>query len=165
MTSSTPNTPLNIKPKLLDQVKSSTPQFIVFDESQTNDEVIVDLLFENISSHELIQISRKDIINGQKIFYNPIKNLIDINNQFNPNNILALQDTSDQYFKKYPIKLDEKIPVVGNGPNGNNVYIDSSNNLIIETVNTSKDEQLEIQITKLLLSMKVVLQTLLQLSI
>ena len=75
MTSSTPNTPLNIKPKLLDQVKSSTPQFIVFDESQTNDEVIVDLLFENISSHELIQISRKDIINGQKIFYNPIKNL------------------------------------------------------------------------------------------
>ena len=147
MTSSTPNTPLNIKPKLLDQVKSSTPQFIVFDESQTNDEVIVDLLFENISSHELIQISRKDIINGQKIFYNPIKNLIDINNQFNPNNILALQDTSDQYFKKYPIKLDEKIPVVGNGPNGNNVYIDSSNNLIIETVNTSKDEQLEIQIS------------------
>lgn len=147
MTSPTPTTPITIKPKLSDQVKSSTPQFIIFDETSNNDQIIVDLLFEDISSHELINISRNDIINGQKIFYNPIKNLVDIQSQFNPNNILALQDTSEQYFKKYPIKLDEKIPVVGNGPNGSNVYIDDNNNLVIETVNNARDEQIEIQIS------------------
>lgn len=147
MVDPTPSVPATIKPKLNDQVKSSTPQYILFDESSSNDQQIVDLLFENVAAHELINISRSDIISGQKVYYNPIKNLIDIQSQFNPNNILKLQDTSDQYFKKYPIKLDEKIPVVGNGANGTNVYLDGDGNLVIETVNNAPDEQVEIQIS------------------
>lgn len=147
MVDPTPSVPATIKPKLNDQVKSSTPQYILFDESSSNDQQIVDLLFENVAAHELINISRNDIISGQKVYYNPIKNLIDIQSQFNPNNILKLQDTSDQYFKKYPIKLDEKIPVVGNGANGTNVYLDGDGNLVIETVNNAPDEQVEIQIS------------------
>lgn len=141
-----PNIPATIKPRLSDQVKSSTPQYIVSDQEGVNEEAIVDLLFEDISSHELIKIARNDNINGQKFYYNPIKNLVNIQNQFNPNNILKLQDTSEQYFKKYPIKLDEKIPVVGNGANGTNVYFDSSGNLVIETVNNLADEQVQIEI-------------------
>ncbi len=147
MVEPTPGVPSTIKPKLNDQVKSSTPQYILFDESSVNDQQIVDLLFENIGAHELINISRNDSINGQKVYYTPIKNLIDIQSQFNPNNILKLQDTSDQYFKKYPIKLEEKIPVVGNGANGNNVYLDNDGNLVIETVNNASDEQIEVQIS------------------
>ncbi len=147
MVEPTPGVPSTIKPKLNDQVKSSTPQYILFDESSVNDQQIVDLLFENIGAHELINISRNDSINGQKVYYTPIKNLIDIQSQFNPNNILKLQDTSDQYFKKYPIKLEEKIPVVGNGANGNNVYLDNDGNLVIETVNNASHEQIEVQIS------------------
>jgi hypothetical protein len=141
-----PPLPSTIKPKLNDQVKSSTPQYILYDDVNTNTDIIVDLLFENIGAHELVNISRNDNINGQRLFYNPIKNLVDIQSQFNPNNILKLQDTSEQYFKKYPIKLDEKIPNQGNGQNGSNVYFDSNGNLIIETINNVTDEQLEVQI-------------------
>lgn len=141
-----PPVPTTIKPKLSDQVKSSTPQYILYDESNTNSEIIVDLLFENLSSHELVNIARNDNINGQKFFYNPIKNLVNIQAQFNPNNILRLQDTSEEYFKKYPIKLDDKIPNQGNGVNGTNVYFDVDGNLIIETVNNAIDEQVEVQI-------------------
>jgi hypothetical protein len=141
-----PPLPTTIKPKLSDQVKSSTPQYILYDDSNTNSEIIVDLLFENLSAHELVNIARNDNINGQRFFYNPIKNLVDIQAQFNPNNILRLQDTSEEYFKKYPIKLDDKIPNQGNGANGSNVYFDADGNLIIETVNNAIDEQVEVQI-------------------
>lgn len=142
----TPPIPLTIKPKLSDQVKSSTPQYILPEENVVNEEQIVDLLFENISSQELITIARNNNINGQKFYYNPIKNLVDIQTQFNPNNILKLQDTSEQHFKKYPIKLDDKIPNEGNGPNGTNIYFDVDGNLVIETVNNLSDEQVEVQI-------------------
>jgi hypothetical protein len=141
-----PVVPTTIKPKLSDQVKSSTPQYIVYEDTSSNTDIIVDLLFENLSAHELINIARNDNINGQKFYYNPIKNLVDIQAQFNPNNILKLQDTSEQYFKKYPIKLDEKIPNQGNGLNGNNIYFDEDGNLIIETINNAPDEQVEVQI-------------------
>lgn len=142
----TPQVPVTIKPKLSNQVKSSTPQYIVPEEDTVNEQQIVDLLFENISSQELITIARNNNINGQKFYYNPIKNLVDIQSQFNPNNILKLQDTSEQHFEKYPIKLDDKIPNEGNGPNGTNIYFDTDGNLIVETINNLPDEQLEIQI-------------------
>lgn len=142
----TPQVPVTIKPKLSNQVKSSTPQYIVPEGDTVNEQQIVDLLFENISSQELITIARNNNINGQKFYYNPIKNLVDIQSQFNPNNILKLQDTSEQHFAKYPIKLDDKIPNEGNGPNGTNIYFDTDGNLVVETINNLPDEQLEIQI-------------------
>ena len=144
--SATPPTPTTVQPKLNDQVKSSTPQYIIFDNDNINESLIVDLLFENLSSHEILDVARNDNINGQKVFYNPIKNLVAIQEQFNPNNILKLQGTADEYFKNYPIKLNEKVPNVGNGTNGSNVYLDTNGNLIVETVNTSVGEQVEIQI-------------------
>jgi hypothetical protein len=146
MVSPIPPVPSTIKPKLSDQVKSSTPQYILPEEESVNEQQILDLLFENISAQELITIARNNNINGQKFYYNPIKNLVDIQSQFNPNNILKLQDTSEEYFKKYPIRLDDKIPNEGNGPNGESIYFDSNGNLVIETINNVSDEQVEIQI-------------------
>jgi hypothetical protein len=109
---------------------------------------MTDLIFENIGGQELINIARNDIVNGQQVSYQPIKNLSSIQQQYNPNNILALQSTSDKYFANFPIKLETKIPTPGTGPNGRHVYIDSiSGNLIIEAINIEPDEQIEVEIT------------------
>jgi hypothetical protein len=109
---------------------------------------MTDLIFENIGGQELINIARNDIVNGQQVSYQPIKNLSSIQQQYNPNNILALQSTSDKYFTNFPIKLETKIPTPGTGPNGRHVYIDSiSGNLIIEAINIEPDEQIEVEIT------------------
>ena len=109
---------------------------------------MTDLIFENIGGHELINIARNDIINGQQVSYQPIKNLSSIQQQYNPNNILSVQATSDKYFSNFPIKLENKIPRLGTGPNGKHIYIDSTNgNLVIEAVNVEEDEQIEIEIT------------------
>jgi hypothetical protein len=110
-------------------------------------ELMFDLIFEDIGGQELINIARNDTINGQNIIYQPIKNLTQIQRQYNPNNILSLQDTMDKYFENFTIVFEDKIPEVGNGPDGSFVYIDQSNgDLVIEVVNFEEDEQLEVNI-------------------
>jgi LysM repeat protein len=128
-------------------IKTSTPDIILFNEDILPDEIMADLIFENIGGQELISISRSDIVNGQKIIYQPIKNLSSIQQEYNPNNILGLQQTSDKYFAGFSIKLEDKIPEVGNGLNGQNAYIESNGDLVIEFININPDEQIEVKIT------------------
>jgi hypothetical protein len=128
-------------------VKVATPDIILFDDETVPIEIMTDLIFENIGGQELINIARGDIINGQKITYQPIKNISDIERQYNPNNIVGLQNTSDTYFANFPIQIKDKIPNAGSGPNGEYVYFNSINNdLTIDVVNMQNDEQVEIQI-------------------
>jgi hypothetical protein len=129
-------------------VKTATPDIVLFDDSALPIEVMTDLIFENIGGQELISITRSDIVNGQKILYQPIKNLSSIQQQYNPNNILGLQQTSDRFFAGFSIKLEDKIPGIGNGLDGENVYFDeTTGDLIIEFINLNNDEQIETQIT------------------
>jgi hypothetical protein len=128
--------------------KTAPIDTILFDDNSMSVEIMTDLIFEDIGGHELLSISRNDIINGQQVSYSPIKNLGLIQQKYNPNNILRLQSTSDTYFGNFTIKLEEKIPEEGNGPNGESVYIDSeSGDLIIETINMNVDEQIEVQVS------------------
>lgn len=128
-------------------IKTATPDIILFDDSTVPIEVMADLIFEDIGGQELIDIARTDTINGQKILYQPIKNINSINQEYNSNNILGLQKTSDKYFAGFAIKLENKVPVVSNSADGNPAYIDESGNLVIDSINLNADEQVEIQIS------------------
>jgi hypothetical protein len=109
---------------------------------------MADLIFENIGGQELINIARNDTINGQTVIYQPIKNLTAIQQQYNPNNIVSLQSTSDKYFQNFSIKFDDKVPDEPTGPNGEHVYIDpQTGELVVEAVNLEPDEQIEVEIT------------------
>ena len=131
------------------QVKSATKDIIIFDDEAIPVALMADLIFEDIGGQELINIARRDTVNGQKISYQPIKNLSSLEQQYNPNNIVSLQSTSDKYFANFPIELDGKIPQDGGGPNGDYVYIDTvTGNLTVEAVNLELDEQIEIQIAR-----------------
>lgn len=128
-------------------VQVATTDIILFDDETTPIEIMTDLIFENIGGQELINILRSDIINGQNVSYQPIKNLTNLYFQYNPQNILALQDTDSNYFKKFPINFSSKVPSYGTGPNGSIVYIDpETGNLIINVVNLGRDEQVEVSI-------------------
>jgi hypothetical protein len=129
-------------------VKTATLDIILFDDETVPVDQMADLILENIGGQELINIARSDTINGQKISYQPIKNLSSIQQRYNPNNILSLQQTADKYFAGFSIKLEDKIPNEGNGANGENIYIDEdTGDLIIELINLNPDEQIETQIT------------------
>lgn len=144
-------------------IKIATPSLVSLSNPPLDIEYMADLIFEDIGGQELINISRGDIINGQNIMYQPIKNLTNILFQYNPQNILKLQDTSETYFKNFPIRLETKIPNCGTGftynaeteqrtENCNIVYMDKDpksatfGSIIIDLVNLQSDEQVEVQV-------------------
>jgi hypothetical protein len=76
-----------------------------------------------------------------------IKNLTSLNQEFSSKRLLSLQNTSDKYFSNFGIKLENKIPFVGNGLNGENVYLNDSQDIVIDLVNLDIDEQIEVQLS------------------
>lgn len=129
--------------------KAATPSLIALSNPEIDFDRMLDLVFEDIGGQELINISRSDIINGEDVLYTPIKNLKDLYIQYNPNNIVGLESTSDTYFKNFPIKLESKLPDLdsGTGPNGEVVYIDTeTGDLIINVLSLESDEQVDVQI-------------------
>lgn len=140
-------------------VKIATPDLIIQPSETVPIEIMTDLIFEDIGGQELINIARNDLVNGENVIYTPIKNLSSIFFQYNPQNVLALQKTSESYFKNFPIKLGDKIPECGTGytldtsvppkevPNCKIVYTDPiTGDLIINVINMNKEEQVEVQI-------------------
>lgn len=147
MSQATPEAPKPTAGNESPSIKIATPDLVLFDNASVPIEVMSDLIFENIGGQELINISRNDMVNGQDVVYQPIKNLTSLYLQYNPQNVLALQNTSATYFKNFPIKLENKIPNVGTGPNGEIVYLEqNTGNIIINVINLEKDEIVEIQI-------------------
>lgn len=145
----TPATPATVSPIVqAPPVKTAPIDTVLFNDDEVPIEVMTDLIFEDIGGHELVNIARNDIINGQDISYKPIKNLTSLQQQYNSNNILGIQSTSDKYFSNFAIKLENKTPNIGNGPSGSNVYIDPLNgSLVVDLINLETDEQVEIEIT------------------
>jgi len=142
------NAGLNISAFTINPVLTAPIDTIFFNEEATPVEIMSDLIFENIGGQELINIARNDTVNGQNIIYQPIKNLSTIQQQYNPNNIISLQSTSDKYFQNFSIKFETKVPNVGNGPNGEHIFIDRNNGgLVIEAINVEDGEQIQVEIT------------------
>lgn len=150
--SATPLTPSSIGSAIatsnVEPVRTAPIDTILFNDDSVPIEIMADLIFENIGGQELINIARNDTVNGQTILYQPIKNLTAVQQQYNPNNIVSLQATSDKYFQNFSIKFDEKVPTQGTGPGGSHVYINpQTGELVIEAVNLQQDEQIEVEIT------------------
>lgn len=143
-------------------IKVATPELINLLDNDTpvdqQIELMTDLLFEDIGAQEIVNITRNDIVNGQDIIYQPIKNITNLYYQYNPQNILALQKTDKDYFKNFPIVLYSKVPECGTGfdinsltnqqvPNCKYVYINPvSGDLVIDLINMKPGEEVEVQI-------------------
>jgi len=105
--------------------------------------------FEGISGQELISVARHDLVNGQDVIYSPIKNLATIFSQYNPQNIMSLQNTSSEYFENYPIRLENHLPEpgAGTGPQNQSVYVEEgTGDLVVNIVGLPSDQQVEVQI-------------------
>lgn len=147
MVNATPNTPNPIASTSSGGIKIADPDIILFDNDLVPIEVMSDLIFEDIGGTEILNIARTDLVNGQSVIYAPIKNLAQIYLKYNPQNILSVQETTGEIFENFPIKLKRHVPAVGNGPNGNNVYINPLNgNIVVDVINIDRNEQVEIQV-------------------
>lgn len=151
--SATPPVPILTRRKE-QPVKIATPDIVIFDQDGVEVEVMIDLLFEDIGAHELISIARNDIVNGQDVIYQPIRNINDIGIQHNSQNIIPLPQNSSAFFNNFPIKFENYLPNIQIDqpedpldPNKNKiVYLDNNGNLVIELINLSPGFQVEAQI-------------------
>jgi hypothetical protein len=130
-----------------DAIKIATPSLLRLTNDTLDINSMTEVIFQDIGGHELINISRSDAINGQDIVYSIIKNLKNIMLDYNSNNIIKLQGTSERYFKNFSIGLEQKLPKKGTGPNEEIVYLEAlTGNLVINTINLEPGEQVEIEI-------------------
>lgn len=128
-------------------VKAAPIDTVVFVDEPYDEEFYEDVLFEDFGGQEILSVTRSDTVNGQDISYQPFKDLGIIRDQYSPNILLGIQETSNNFFANFLISLNQKIPEVGNGPNGEAVYLEEeTGNGIIELINIQDNEQVEVQI-------------------
>ena len=143
-------------------VKIATPQYVKFDRDKEGDaepdqDFIKLIFFEQINGVALLSLTNSAKLDTGTVSYQPIINMAETIRALNPKNIVALQDTSDKYFLNFPIKLETKIPNVGNGPDGTNVYREDQAGIwpmnldprrgaiIIEAINLGPRENIQIE--------------------
>jgi hypothetical protein len=119
-------------------IKQAPKDTIVFDESTLDPALLQELLYQDISSMELANISREDLIDGQTVFYTPIVNLAKIKKQYDPNNIIAVGSSANSYFSRFGIDLNLR--------GMNEPYLDDDGNMVIEIDTIEEDENIEVEI-------------------
>lgn len=111
-------------------------------------EAMQQVLFEELSSFELVNMARRDTVEGLNPYYSVISNLSSIRTQYDPSKIISLQD-SLQITDIYQISLDSKIPnaaYLARNNITNFFYIDTNGDFVLELDNLLPDEFVEIQI-------------------
>jgi hypothetical protein len=119
-------------------VKQAEPDIVLTGDRPIAPEFLIELLYEDIAGVELINISRSDIIDGQRVSYSPIQQLSSLRKRYNPNNIIALPELSASFFSRFQIELlyrGTRIP-----------YFDDQGNLVIEIQDVKENEIVEIEI-------------------
>jgi hypothetical protein len=143
--SATPNMPSSNQSSR-QSVKIATPDLILLSEEVVDEEIMADLLFEQVGSQEIINVARNDIVNGQSVAYRPIKNLSELATKYSPQTLVAMQNPTNTFFNNFSIKLENYLPIQGNGPGGLSVYLNDNNDLVLEFVGLKEDEQIQVQV-------------------
>jgi hypothetical protein len=134
-------------------VKVATPDITLLQSSALPVDSMTDLVFRDIGGHEIINVARQNLVNGQNVSYQLIGDIRDLEQEYNSKNIIPMPGSSDKYFNSKPIDLLSHIPNVGNGANGEHIYLEngvsfetSTGDIVINVVNLLPGEQVEIEI-------------------
>jgi hypothetical protein len=96
-------------PPVYTGVKAAPIDTVVFVDEPFDPNYFEDVLFQDFGGQELLTVARNDTVNGQNISYQPFKDLVIIRDQYTPNSLLSIQETSDRFFANFLITLNEKI--------------------------------------------------------
>ena len=126
---------------------------LLVNKQDTPIEALEPLFFEDLTGVELIQIARSTMLTGSaNLEYQPIKNIPNIAMRYSPQNILSLQGTDKEYFRKFPIFLRDYLPEdgEGTGTDGAIRYIEEgTGNLVLNIKDLDSDLKIEFQLLTL----------------
>lgn len=127
--SATPSVPFKQYTRNSSQVKSATPDLIIEDAATVPIELMEQLIFENIGGQELLLLSRHDNLNGQRVAYQPISNLKEIDIKYTPENLIFASESFKNYFKNFTILLESAVPeLIKYDVDGSIIFNDSAPN-------------------------------------
>jgi len=87
-------------------------------------------------------------LSGNPLLANIMKSTSSISSQYNPKSLLSTTNYQEDYKNKFLYNLAFYVPIEGTGENGEIAYLDSSNNLIINTVNVQDFQEVEVEFWK-----------------
>jgi len=137
-------------------IKPSTPDLLEFKLDDIPDEELESVILETLTGQELITISRNDLINGQYVSYNLVANSAKIQAAYNPQNIIIQPGLMASFFKNFPIKFEvhvpengtePAIPIESDDPFRNVVHRDSNGDIVVDVINLTPGERVDIQIS------------------
>lgn len=132
-------------------VKAVNKDIINFQRDEVSESSISRLLFEQVGGIELINIVRRDTVEGQNPYYTLISNLSSIKKNFNPTTLISRQRVNETVFDNYTIDLNVKIPdqeYLNRYNLQSFYYIDTNGDLVIELDNLASDERIELEIAE-----------------
>lgn len=124
-------------------VKIATSNLFI-DTTIPSAEFMTNIIFEDIGGNELIDTQNHNFLfNTDK---SNILNIATVIETTSPKSLFKSSNIYNSIFDSYEINLVDKIPAVGNGSNGINTYFSlSQKSIIIEFINISDDEEVEVQ--------------------
>lgn len=121
---------------------------INFQTTPTSPEAMQQILFEEIAGYELVNMARRDTIEGQSDVYTVISNLSSIRREYNPAQLISLQKPNFTGFETYQVDLNNYVPGDGYLQERDLTsfyYIASNGDLVIELDNLQEDDEIEVQ--------------------
>ena len=85
----------------------------------------------------MANISRSDLVDGQRVSYSVIKNLSSVRRRFDPNNIISSFASLETYFSRFGIDLLKRGAYVP-------VFDVKTGEIVIEVDNILQDEEIEV---------------------
>ena len=107
------------------------------------------MVFEKLGAVELTKFTRTDTVEGNNPYYNIISNLSSIRKEFDPSNLISSQKSDTSLYNAFSIKLSTKIPdenYLEEKSLDDYIFIDNDGSLVIELINITPDELIEIEI-------------------
>jgi hypothetical protein len=148
-----------IPPELKPPVRIADPDVIQFNDALLDIDIMTDMIFEGIGGHEIINVARNDLVNGQQVSYGIIRNLDQLSSIYNSETLLANENPNQTIFNNFGILFEDKLPNpglngvgefvsnLGTGPSGEIVYLEAeTGNIVINVANMEVNERLEIDL-------------------
>lgn len=154
MVNSTPLVPDELEPyysRRDDSTKNADPQFFVVADPASTVEDMENAIWQNIGGHEIISLARRDLVDGINLDYTLINNLKELQQEYNPKTIFAIEDVATTTFKRFGLSFANFLPTVEeleaiqeglSSP----VVLDDSGNIVIYVKNIRDDQEVEAQI-------------------
>jgi hypothetical protein len=113
---------------------------LIIEQQDLSIDVMTQMTIEDFGALELINTAKHNLITGNNISYKPFSKLSVLNLKYDPMKILALSDATPAQFDAYALALENYVPEL------NHVYIDDSQNIVLEFINVQDNDFVEVEI-------------------